>query len=448
MKSRISFFDEATSKKDLTRFAPLWVLYTISLLITTLPSTTLTGYYRHPVMVLNASIEFFTFTNMIYAAITASLLFGELFNSRLCHGLHAMPATRTARFGSHVCTGLAFSFIPNLLVALLMMPSLEQFWFTSLLWLTGVCLQYVFFFGIAVFCVMCTGSRFAMVMIYTIINFFSLMVKWFVSMVFLPEMPGVMLNTEVFELLCPAMQLLRKSEYMLVSWNRLDAQVRLSESTFEGFGESWRYLGILGIIGIVALVAALLLYHRRKLECAGDFIAAGWLKPIFLILYTLFGVAFWGVFGTLMGKLGLLPGLVIGFFTGKMLLERTIRVFKKKNFLQAGIFAAILLIALWVVNIDLFGIVRYVPPTSDIERVTVYRYDWAERNLAKEESKEIVRNIHTLALANDCDQDCGKPHFYFEIEYHMRDGRTVTRYYYLCEDSEEAELADSLRFAL
>ena len=108
----------------------------------------------------------------------------------------------------------------------------------------------------------------------------------------------------------------------------------------------------------------------------------------------------------------------------------------------------ILLIALWVVNIDLFGIVRYVPPTSDIERVTVYRYDWAERNLAKEESKEIVRNIHTLALANDCDQDCGKPHFYFEIEYHMRDGRTVTRYYYLCEDSEEAELADSLRFAL
>ena len=157
MKSRISFFDAATWKKDITRFAPLWVLYTVLMLVTVLPTVTDSSWY-HPVRHLEGTLELLAFFNMLYAAIVAQLLFGELFNGRLCNALHAMPVTREARFGSHVCTGLAFSFVPNLLTALLMMPTLGKFWFTAILWLSVVCLQYVFFFGVGVLSVMCTGS--------------------------------------------------------------------------------------------------------------------------------------------------------------------------------------------------------------------------------------------------------------------------------------------------
>ena len=50
MKSRISCFDTATFKKDITRFAPLWALYTVNILLTILPTMSvgnlLSGYVR------------------------------------------------------------------------------------------------------------------------------------------------------------------------------------------------------------------------------------------------------------------------------------------------------------------------------------------------------------------------------------------------------------------
>ena len=61
----------------------------------------------------------------------AQLIFGDLYNSRLCNALHAMPVTRGSRFGSHILAGIAFAWIPNLLTSLLMIPSLGHLWYTA-----------------------------------------------------------------------------------------------------------------------------------------------------------------------------------------------------------------------------------------------------------------------------------------------------------------------------
>lgn len=191
------------------------------------------------------------------------------------------------------------------------------------------------------------------------------------------------------------------------------------------------------------MVAALLLYRRRNLESAGDFIAVRWLSPVFLALYTLGFGAFFSAFGDLFGMvfdLLLVIGLFIGFFTGKMLLERTTKVFRKKNFLHAGIYAAVLLAAVLTVKADLFGIVSYVPDVEDVEYITFTRGGTRERDLYFDEEKETVHKIHQLALDNYCDRTCGDPHHPVTIEYHLRNGRTVRRHYYLCYDTPAAFL--------
>lgn len=357
MKSRISFFDWATFKKDVTRFRPLWMLYTVLMLITILPMLDTSGW-SHPARLLDDTLQVMAFLNLVYAAIAASLLFGELFNSRLCNALHAMPVTREARFGSHVIAGLAFSFIPNFLIAMLAIPALEHLWFVAFLWLSVICLQYVFFFGIGALSAMCTGSRFAMIMVYGLINLLTPLLYWFIDTVFQPGLPGVIISEEPFVLFSPIVQLMQNGDYSRLSWATPGIPMNFEECTFTGLGEDWPYLGIVALAGVGALVAALLLYRRRNLESAGDFIAVRWLSPVFLALYTLGFGAFFSAFGNLFGMvfdLLLVIGLFIGFFTGKMLLERTTKVFRKKNFLHAGIYAAVLLAAVLTVKADLFG---------------------------------------------------------------------------------------------
>ena len=451
MKSRISCFDTATFKKDITRFVPLWALYAVGLLLIML--STISGtLWTHPVRLLDTSLEALSLANLLYGALCAQLLFGELFNSRLCNALHAMPVTRSARFVSHICAGLLFAFVPNLLVSLLMMPYLGQFWYSALLWLGAICLQYVFFFGVGVLSVMCTGSRFAMVVVYAIINFLSLVVYWFAEVIFLPMMNGVLVDENTFLLFCPVSYLVSNSDYIQFSYTTPDRYYigggNYLNEKFVGFGEGWIYLFILAAIGIDALAGALLLYRRRKLESAGDFMAVKWLSPIFLVLYTLCAGAFLSIFGELFGNgqyiVFLIAGLIIGFFTGRMLLERTIRVFRKKNFLQLGILTVAMLLSLWVVHTDLLGIVSYVPDPQDVAYVVYDSRDAYNVECTDMGSIEKICEIHQLAADDYCDRTCGRAHLYFNIEYHMKDGRVILRQYYLCSGSTAHGLAETL----
>ena len=459
MKSRISFFDTATFKKDITRFMPLWVLYTVFLLLCMIPTVAGGSFYSSPARALNSSLEALTFASFLYAALCAQLLFGELFNSRLCNAIHAMPVTREARFGSHILAGVLFAWVPNLLVSLLMLPYLDHLWFTSFLWLGAYSLQYLFFFGAAVFSVMCTGSRFAMVLVYGIVNLLSVVVYWFLNAIYAPLMPGVEINTEWMVVLCPLVLFMTQFEYFEIATHYPSNYYPnnyygngSAYSTFEGLGESWSYLFIVAGVGIAALVAALLMYRKRKLESAGDFIAVKWIAPIFLVLYTLCVGAFLTVFGSLFGTdaiaVLLIPGLLIGFFTGRMLLDRTIRVFKKRNFLLAGILLAAMLFSLVPVRLDWFGVIHYVPDAEDVAHIEVRSSGISRSKVDDPEDIALACQVHRAAL-DDLDHEdvmrtCNAQHLYFRVIYHMKDGRRVERYYTICGYSAAGSLLGQL----
>ena len=75
MKSRISFFDGTVFKKNLTRFAPVWGLYTVFLLLSILLIISEPNQFSVNLSYTAAGYGVISFA---YALICALLLFGDL----------------------------------------------------------------------------------------------------------------------------------------------------------------------------------------------------------------------------------------------------------------------------------------------------------------------------------------------------------------------------------
>lgn len=423
MKSRTSFCNRTLIKKDIIRFAPVWVLYTIfSLLVAFSFLNGKPGASN--VTELNSLSLMYAIVNLFYGFITAQQLFGDLFKSRLCNALHAMPVNRTHRFCSHAISGLLFSLVPNLLVTFVIMPTLREFWYAAFLWLASTSLSYVFFFSVSVLSMMLTGNRFAAGAVYAIINFISYVVYWFINQVFLPVMPGIVLEDSIFFLFCPVAVLSTSAD--LLGFKFGDGVMH------PVLKDGWISFLIFGAVGIAIGFCALLLYRRRALEKAGEFIAVKPLEPVFLITYTLCAGAFLALFSFIDEQLVpmfLAIGLIIGFFTGRMLLERTVRVFRKQNFL---VLAALLLIAegaVGLAKLDILGIVHYVPDAEDIAFVDFTSsnrlYYGVELNTPSE--IETVVQAHEAILDHLDEEDRYQAAVTFV--YHLNNGTVVRRKY-------------------
>lgn len=442
MKSRISFFNVGLFKKDITRFAPLWALYTVGLLLTLFSwawDSSFLGKY------LGDSIGGFGVFNLIYAALAAQLLFGDLFQSRLCNALHAMPMRRETRFCTHLLAGLFFSIAPTLLAALISLVFLGEYWFLSLMWLLGVTLSYLVFFGIGVFSILCTGSRFAATVVYAIVNFGSWVAYWFADTIYLPMMRGVELDGEIFQWLSPVSAIVTGNFVDFSSYRNDWNNARVYE--FLGYGDGWLYLSIAAVIGVALLGCALVLYRRRSLESAGDFMAVRWLRPVFLLTYTLCIGAFLAMFGEIINDVYLIflfIGIICGFFTGYMLLDRTIRVFRKRRFLQLAILLVAMGLSIFVTKVDLLGVVRWVPEAEKVESVQVE--GGGETLLITDpETLDAVLSAHEAFLKEDDEYSGTYANIW--LTYTLKSGRVVTRHYAVLSTAPELEVLKKLLFS-
>ena len=440
MKSRILSCNMKTAfKKNITRFAPLWAVYLIGgflVMMTMIDSDSPGGIAN----TLSGTIGPFSIINLIYAGLAAQLLFGDLYNSRLCNALHAMPMRREQWFLSHIAAGLCYSLAPHILVMPLVMLAMEQFGYVALIWMLGMLLEYLFFFGLAVFSALCVGNRFAMVVVYAILNFGSMIAFWFCNAVYVPNLYGVILTGEEgFIQLCPVVQMSSFSELVRMESRYTEGVVYHSQYwTFEGLGEGWGYLAVCAVLGVALLGAALLLYRRRKLESAGDFIAVKALAPIFSVVATLCVSAVCAMFGELFSSgfmvVFLIAGLVVGYFGTQMLLQRTAKVFQPKTFGRLGLIAAAMILSLLLVQWDAFGIVRWTPK---IDRVEKAELGYRGLELTEPEDIQLVVNLHKEAIAQGegYDPTAGSYH-YIRITYRMKTGAEVVRGYEIPSNSK------------
>jgi hypothetical protein len=196
-------------------------------------------------------------------------------------------------------------------------------------------------------------------------------------------------------------------------------------------------------VGLVFLVLAVLIYRKRQLESAGDFVAVKPAAPFFLVVFSLCAAAaLYLIADELVGSsakyLFLLVGMAIGFFTGQMLLRRRVNVFSKKVFLQFGILAVTFAFSLSIAAVDPIGITRYVPKADAVSAMWISPYpSWNFRSgeyiltLDEPEDLEKITQMHREIVS---DRPVGES-MTVNMKYFLKNGGEVTRQYQIAADS-------------
>ena len=459
MKSRTSSFNLTVFKKDMTRFAPCWAAYMIFLLLVMMNISSESDAYWRLRNVPDAIMAMAT-VNMIYAAVVAQLLFGDLYNSRLCNALHAMPVTRDGWFVTHCAAGFAFSLLPNLAIVLVAFPVLrvEAGWPALLWWLLGSELQYLFFFGTAVLCVMLSGNRLGQLALYAMINFAGLAAWWLASVIYQPLLPGIQFNGERFYPFCPVGEITQIRDVLVLDYERLEDEFgNFLRNEVYGVapGAGWGYMAIIAAVGILALVGDLALYRKRKLECAGDFVAFKSMEPVVQVLVTVFAGGFFHLFGDVFGLrmkyVLIICGMVVGFFACRMLLLRTTRVFQKKGFLGCGAILVVFGLTLGLTAWDPLGVTTYIPDADEIESITfsdsysLHRHSEMGTQAVSPEDIEAILGVHADCIDGTAHQITGlHPDSFHSVslrlEYKLKNGKTVNRFYDVYPLSEAGQV--------
>ena len=435
MKLKTSFFNTTVLKKDITRFAPLWGLYTV---FTLLFLFLFFGDGRDPANIAADApyiMMAMGIVNFIYAGLCAMVLFGDLFSSKMCNALHAMPMRREGWFLTHLSAGLIFCIGPNAVGAIIASMMLQQYCYLVFIWLAIMICQFLFFFGAGAFSAQCAGNRLGAVAIYFLLNFLAVLAAFFIYTFYAPVLYGVKINWKTICRCSPVVGF-SMMEYVSVSYNSIH-----DRADFAGFiGSDWQYLFIALAVGLLLLAAAVMLYRRRQMESAGDFMAVKPASPIFLTLYTLcVGAVLYFIadaLNTQLAYLFLVIGFAIGFFTGWMLLEKKVNIFKPKRFLGFGIFTLAFFLTITLTILDPIGITRYVPDEKQVESVTVspYAADYYLENegvtLSDPEAIAKILWVHSELVTNRTDGA-----LCIQLRYRLKDGRTVDRKYYLDADS-------------
>ena len=422
MRSKTSFFNKTVFKKNLTRFAPVWVVYALGLcvfFIMQYSSETSYSEYNKLLGFINRfsrdMVAVSMTWNLAYALLVAQLLFGDLYNSRMCNALHAMPLRRETWFVTNCLSALAFSLIPTFVGALALIPMVstsivENAWVMAFLWFLAANLQFICCFGLAAFAAMCVGSRLTMVAGYGLLHFGAFIACWLVDTVYTPMLYGVQTPSTLVENLTPMAHMMGHDyidiKGLVYEYELREQNLNLSSLTasFTLTQEWWRLFAIAGA-GLIFALLALLLYRKRDLECAGDAVAFPILKPVFQVLCALFVMCagefvvryILGISNFSMVIMAL--GLVLGWFVAKTLIERSTRVFRLKNWYGLGALAACIALTLVATHFDILNIEERLPNKDKIEHVLFETNRTVRYEIDESRWDDIIR-IHELAVAD------------------------------------------------
>ena len=436
-----TLFSKAVLKKDITRFAPLWGLYTVFTLLFVL---LVRSEDRNAAQFMNVAsdiMQAMSIVNLVYGGLCAATLFGDLFVSRMTNMLHAMPIRRETWFFTHLLAGLLFCLVPNALGAAVAAATMGQYAYGAGLWLGVMVLEFLFFFGVAVFSMLCAGNRLGALALYGIINFFAVIVSWLVDVFYMPLLYGVSLPMDQLFFFSPVIQF-SQSFFVLTKYDNMKDITTLLQIP----AQPWIYAGVTALLGVVALGLALLVYRKRALENAGDFISLKPFSPVFLGIYTLcVGAALFMVFSSIDGigrYFVLLLGLAMGFFTGKMLLEKKTRVFTRKTIVTFFVCVIAMSLSLVITLLDPAGITRYVPEQEKIAQIEInlpfYVNDENTVTLTDPEDIATIRSLHEKAIWDRQEDSVLYNVSRLNIQYTLKNGSRVERQYYI-EDSQQTQ---------
>lgn len=457
MTSRASCCNGTLLRKNMARFWPLWALFTLTLLVDypmILSIETANSVHGAEGIVYDATFFFGVYITAIYAVIAAACLFRYLHNTRSAYMLHAFPVTRNSLFFTNVLSGLLFflvpvSFVSGLCLLILIPCGAAPLNAMLLCWLV-LCLAYLFFFGLAVFCMYLTGKTVSGVLAYAVLNFIVIAVEGLLQLVIQPALYGIALGSNAYTLPTSPMVYLI-SEVLTDTYIGPEYYNRI-------YSIDWVYVGVIAAVGLVFLAGAWLLYRRRHMENAGEVITVKWARPIYQILFALVGALTIGLLIAEIlsgGDYGDSPiflvfwlsfGGFIGWFVAEMRLKKTVKVFRGRAFLGFACFAVTLSLFVLAFYWDWFGIVHKVPEVDEISTVEIRNTDYTSGVIVLDKVAEIeeAQALHRSIL-DIYDNDCNYNYYYrgtVELTYFMKDGSSLTRSYPLYRLQSSPEILE------
>lgn len=417
------WFNGTLLKKNITRFWPLWVGY-IGVLAFLLPMELFLELSR---MGLNGSMSFARDTawsivndatigvlgiGVVYGLLLAMLLFSYLMNSKAAGMYHALPIRREGIFLTNWLTGLLVIAVPAVavfLVAAVVEAGAGVLVLSDLfLWLVTAIACPMFFFCLATCVAMFTGHILALPVFYGVVNCLVIGVCALMDYSgyrLLYNYDSAVLVDSTFARWCtPAYQLY----YLLTEGG--SSVTAVGVTAVAGFSI---------VLGLTFTLIAVVTYQNRQLERAGDIVTVGWVRPVFqyglgICVGLLFGIFFFENFFSFTGWLGYVAlsavSAVIGAFVGRMLLNKTLRVFADgwKGCCALGLAMALVMVG---VHTDLLGYQRWLPDVEQVVSVRIWGGqsmpyddgDYLWLSLDDEENIQKVFDLHK-ALNDDMDE--------------------------------------------
>lgn len=466
MKSKISFFNKTIFWKNVTLYWPIWGIYTFALFLMQPATIWLSNNWGHFTEYTDAmklrdliwclQFESYVWWIAITALVSGMALFHFMYNHKSANMIHALPVDRNQLYGTTVISGLAFLIVPQLVMAVMStilclvyaVPGIGYLW----MWFLAAAALSIIAFSIVTICALFTGHIAVMPMYVVAVNLIPWVVYYLVEVVITTFAFGVTYlddrATDLVRVFCPM-----ECFYEYLTWNCDYSDMGNVESvTLEGT----KYLVLYLVLAIIFYVSAYVIYRKRKIEQAGDFLTVNWVKPIFRVVVSIFGA----IYGALLVRQVLMETsigcgiflfvcllVVIGgvfYFAADMFIKKSFHVFKKSNWMRCGISSAIVALAFFGMY-GLSGVYeKEVPELEDI-RYAEIRLGY-QVTLFGEQAEPILEIQKAIQEQADfIEENIDSRNYYYNsvrISYVLHDGTRIERYYPVLEMEENEELEE------
>lgn len=410
MRSKTLSSDFTILRKDLTRFAPVWLGLSAYLILWTSGLYTSQQYndiYYEPVA-------------PIFAPIIALAVFGYLCDPTECNMVHSLPVRRERLFIIHIASACLMFLVPTGIFCAVTRDIATQ---TAVYRFVFMGVEFLLQFSIGVLCMMLTGRKIGAALLYIFIQCLPLIINLIMENLYLPLLPGLYLDNN-YPLLIPSLLVANFADFMHKTGMRLT---------------DWAFVIIYTLLCLGILAISILLYRRRKLEHAGDLLAVSWLNPIFAACSGITGASAMVLFDYKDNFVMLLLGCAIGYLSYWMLSKKTARVFTPKILGGFACLIAVLAGTMYLTSLDPLDRVYYVPEPQKVEKVSLNQgyYDSDDFYTTDPAVIETLTSLHA-DIAAQCVPEAlsnfgtSEGNILF-ITYELKNGRTVHRKYY-CKD--------------
>jgi len=359
------------------------------------------------ISLLNTVVPFLvTPLTLIFVVVIAVSLFNYMHQKRSVDLFHALPVGRVPMLLGRYCAGLTTLFVPMMLnfaiyliIGVCYGVDLSMNWkivIGDLLWLMLMSTATLTF---SIFMAVCTGTTFDMVISIVGVNVAYPLLVLSGSMFASALLPGLIISPKIDSLVLSAFAPF-VAAFMPYSGN--SSYISLDPTAASG--PSGGFLAWWIIFTLILLTGSILLYKKRKSECAESSFAFP--LPKIVIRFMVTAVSGLGI-GLILQSSTQEPanffvGLVAGSLAAHIVVEAVYsRGFKqlKKSFLYYGVFAAVFIVAYAVLATGAFGYDTRVPNAGDVESISIdapsFKYDGSD-TIYGANNREIAKITPTL----------------------------------------------------